>query len=292
MAAEHPSARERFGWVERGIALTSLSALVAYVALRLASVLFYDGLGATPEDLGLGQFDLLVRSVGLLVIIFVLAGLVAELVVLPVVALSLARIWSSTANPLSEMLYRAPKWFGWAVITAAVGAAVVGVWRQVLVLFVSPIAIIPAGGLIAYLLWLRRVEPWPVQAREAVQQELRRLRRRAARWWRITAASFAGISLLTVSIVVTASASQAGNAVRQGRAFRDWSVPWRADPATVRWLTPPTSGDPLTGRCLMYLGQSNAAFVFYDVDSHRIVRVPSGAVVLLVDTSALTCSRS
>jgi hypothetical protein len=272
--------------------LTSLGAVVAYVALRLASVLFYDGIGATPEELGLGEFDLLARSVGLLVIIFLLAGIAAELVVLPVVALSLARIWSSATTPLSEMLYRAPKRFGWAVIAVAAGALVVGIWRQLPLLFVSPIAIIPAGGLIAYLLWLRKVEPWPVQMRETLRQELRRLGRRAARWWRITAASFAGVSLLTVSIVLTASASQGGNAVRQGRAYRDWSVPWRADPATVRWVTPPSSADAVTGRCLMYLGQSNAAFVFYDVDSHRIVRIPAGAVVLLIDTSALTCSRS
>ncbi|WP_338203749.1 hypothetical protein [Candidatus Nephthysia bennettiae] len=266
--------------------------MVAYVALRLASILFYDGMGTTPEELGLGEFDLLMRSVGLLVIIFLLAGIAAELVVLPIVAVSLASMWSSAANPLSEMLYRAPKWFGWAVMAVAFGAAVLGAWRQVLLLFLSPIAIIPTGGLIAYLFWLRRIEPWPVHVREAVRGELRRLRKRAGRWWRITAASFAVVSLLTVSIVVTASANQAGNAVRQGRAYHDWAVPWRADPATVRWLAPRPSVDPLTGRCLMYLGQSNAAFVFYDVDSHRIVRVPSGAVVLLIDTSALTCSRS
>jgi hypothetical protein len=67
MAAEHPSARERFSRIERGIALTSLGAVVAYVALRLASVLFYDCIAATPPGrAGAEGFDLLAGLVGLL----------------------------------------------------------------------------------------------------------------------------------------------------------------------------------------------------------------------------------
>lgn len=98
-------------------------------------------------------------------------------------------------------------------------------------------------------------------------------------------------SLLTVSVVVTNTAKLAADAVQKGEAYRDWTVPWRADPATVRWLTP-RSDDPLAGRCLMYLGQSNGALVFYDVHSHQLVRVPSSEVVLVVDTTGHTCSRA
>ena len=99
------------------------------------------------------------------------------------------------------------------------------------------------------------------------------------------------LSLVVVSVIVTSTANYAASAVRRGEAYRQWTVPWRADPATVHWLTP-RADDPLAGRCLMYLGQANAVAVFYDADSNQIVRVPSSEMILLVDTVAPSCSRS
>jgi hypothetical protein len=66
-------------------------------------------------------------------------------------------------------------------------------------------------------------------------------------------------------------------------------VPWRADPATVTWLGLPPAGDPLSGRCMMYLGQANGTAVLYDVRSRWVVRVPTSEVVILIDTSADSC---
>jgi hypothetical protein len=68
-------------------------------------------------------------------------------------------------------------------------------------------------------------------------------------------------------------------------------VPWRADPATVRWLHETPANDPLSGRCLMYLGQANGIAVLYDVQSRRVVRVPASEVVILVETGSERCPR-
>lgn len=113
-------------------------------------------------------------------------------------------------------------------------------------------------------------------------------RRRPAwvrRWWKVGAA----ISVALVVVPITLLAPRVARQVEQGKAYRDWTVPWRADPATVRWLRQPPAGDPLSGRCVMYLGQANGIAVLYDVRSRRVVRIPSSEVVILIDTSADSC---
>jgi hypothetical protein len=107
----------------------------------------------------------------------------------------------------------------------------------------------------------------------------------AARWWKVGAA----ISVALVVVLITALAPRAARFVEQGKAYRDWTLPWRADPATVRWLRQPPAGDPLNGRCVMYLGQANGIAVLYDVRYRRVVRVPSSEVVILIETSADSC---
>ena len=107
----------------------------------------------------------------------------------------------------------------------------------------------------------------------------------AKRWWMAGAA----ISVALVVVLIAVLAPLAARRVEQGKAYRDWTVPWRADPATVRWLHQPLAGDPLSGRCVMYLGQANGISVLYDVRSRRLVRIPSSEVVILIDTSADSC---
>ncbi len=292
MAAEPaPAARDRFGWIERVIALASLGTAVAYVAVRTASILFYGGLGVTPEDLGLGELDLLARSVGLLVIAFAVSAAVASVVAWLAVGAAMIRIWDSVIQPLIDELYGAPGWFQGIVIAGGIVALGVGIWRGNLLQF-AMIVLYPAGGLVGYLIWGRRrggLDGLPAALRLEARRQRLRLRWLFGVVWRPAAAVAAIASLATLSVVVTSSANYAAGAVRRGEAYRDWTVPWGAEPATVRWLTPPAV-DPLAGRCLMYLGQSNAALVLYDVGSRQVVRVPPGQVVLLVDTAARTCS--
>jgi hypothetical protein len=134
MAAETteaaPSTRERSRWLEGGLALASLGTAVAYVALRGASVLFYDALGVTPEELGLGEVELLARSVGLLVIVFAVSATVAALVAWVVVLLATLGVWDSVVAPLLNQLYRAPAWYQGIVLAAGAVAFGVGLWRQ------------------------------------------------------------------------------------------------------------------------------------------------------------------
>jgi hypothetical protein len=96
-------------------------------------------------------------------------------------------------------------------------------------------------------------------------------------------------SVALVVALVTVGGPSVARLVEQGKAYRDWTVPWRADPATVTWLRQPPAGDPLSGRCVMYLGQANGIAVLYDVGSRRVVRVPSSEVVILIETSAHSC---
>lgn len=297
MAAEPVTRiRDQFGWVERVVALGSLGAAAAYAALRTAAILFYGGFGITPEDLGLGELDLLVRSVGLLIFVFAVAAAIIGLLLWVGVGLVLIRVWDLIIRPPIEGLQFTPWWFqGIVTLVGIFGVVVIigglfGLWRH------NPLElavfVLVAGGWLGYAIWGRSRKRLFVGLGTHTREQWRIFTSWYSRAWRPGLAVVLILSLVVVAAVVTTTANSAADAVRHGRAYRAWSVPWTADPATVRWVTPRSSDDPLTGRCLMYLGQSNSALVLYDVDSRRIVRVPSGLVILLVDTTADTCSRS
>ncbi len=242
----------------------------------------------------MGQADLLVRSAGLLVIVLAFAA--AALVVAYLVAIWAAlRTWDLVLKGFVDYLYKAPRWFQGTIIGVGMAAFIIRVVGLVIglrgwtLLMFAPVVIYLIGGFVGRTIWGRKTGRPPIEVRNAATQEWRRLGSLFRRVWRGTATVFAALVLLLALAVITNSAHVAAEAVHMGQAYRDWTVPWRADPASVRWLMASPADDPLSGRCLMYLGQANASLVFYDVDSRRILRVPSTEVVLLVNTAARSC---
>jgi hypothetical protein len=64
----------------------------------------------------------------------------------------------------------------------------------------------------------------------------------------------------------------------------------QAVPAEVAWASPPGSGAPnISGRpCLLYLGQADGTSVFYDVQSHGSLLLPTADIVIsLQDTTTV-----
>lgn len=123
-------------------------------------------------------------------------------------------------------------------------------------------------------------------------KHIERARTMASRLWVIAAVAVSALSVAFITTITVILAPAAAQTVQQGRAYRDWSVPWRADPVTVLWLQQPAGKDPLGGHCLMYLGQANGIAVIYDVDTHQSVRIASSSVVLLIDSFDNHCQRT
>jgi hypothetical protein len=185
--------RDSFGWIQGALALGSLGAACAYAVLRSASILFYDGLGVTPEDVGLGQANLLVRSAGLLVIVLAFAAAVAVVVAYIVVIWAALRTWDLVLKELVDYLYKAPTWFQGTVIGVGMAAFIIGLVGLVIglrgwtLLMFGPVVIYPIGGFVGRMIWGRTTGSPPVELRNAATQEWRRLGSLFRRVWHGTA---------------------------------------------------------------------------------------------------------
>jgi len=271
-------------WADRwppALTLLSILGVATYAGLRLAYSGFYDRLGVSPEELGLGQFDLLVRSIGLIALTGMAAVALAVFIVLFAAAMAAA---TGASRLVNWMLGKAPHW-GPVVLIVSLAAWFGGVaflpgWlRQYL-----PYAILAAVLLAAPLAYL----VFPDLRGKHVEQA----RTMMSRFWFVGGVVVGALSVASIAAITVVLAPAAAQAVEQGRSYRDWTVPWRGDPATVVWLQPPAAKDPLGGHCLMYLGQANGIDVLYDVDAHRSVRVASASVVVLIDSSGNQCKRA
>jgi hypothetical protein len=169
------------------------------------------------------------------------------------------------------------------LLVRSAGLVVLFALTGVVLLEVAASVVVPIAIALVFFKGMRKDTKKPEQGTPAAGP--RRRPAWTARWWKAGAA----ISVALVVVLVTVTAPSVARHVEQGKAYRDWTLPWRADPATVRWLRQPPAGDPLSGRCVMYLGQANGIAVLYDVRSRRVVRVPSSEVVILIETSADSC---
>jgi hypothetical protein len=169
------------------------------------------------------------------------------------------------------------------LLVRSVGLVVTFALAGVLLLEVAAFAFVLITPVLLVLKGVSKDRKRPEQGTSTVRS--RRRPAWAGRGWKAGAVA----SVALVAVLVTVLGPGAARRVEQGKAYRDWTVPWRADPAIVRWLHQPPGGDPLSGRCVMYLGQANGIAVLYDVRSHQVVRVPSSEVVILINTSADSC---
>jgi hypothetical protein len=95
--------------------------------------------------------------------------------------------------------------------------------------------------------------------------------------------------------IVADEAIQDGAAIRQGYASRfalgglDLAT-WGGEIATVRWTSSTQQpSKPVTGDCLIYLGQTDQQIVLYDVSAHQALRVPLAQVMVSTDSDRTRC---
>src|SRR5215471_1490430 len=138
-----------------------------------------------------------------------------------------------------------------------------------------------AGGPVGYLLFP-----------ELRGRHVERARAMVSQLWVVGTVAVGALSVAFITAITVILAPAAAHGVQDGRSYRDWSVPWRADPVTVVWLQQGAGTDPLGAHCLMYLGQANGIAVLYDVDTHQSVRLASAGVLLLIDSSSDRCRRT
>ena len=88
--------------------------------------------------------------------------------------------------------------------------------------------------------------------------------------------------LAVVLSVDAASEAKNGEPVEPKRVLEVTLLPWRADRATVEALTKDAREvlpDPAS-TCLMFLGEDDGLFVFYDVENRRAVPLPVSTVAV------------
>ncbi len=122
-------------------------------SLRLAYSGFYDRLRVSPEEPGLGQFDLLVRSIGLMALTAMAAVALAVFIVLLGAALPAATGASQLVN---WMLDKAPRWGVVVMIVGGAswfgGMAFLPGWLRQYLFYAPPAALLLAAPL-AYLVF-------------------------------------------------------------------------------------------------------------------------------------------
>jgi hypothetical protein len=271
--------RTNFERWQLAVAVVPFLVAVAYAGLRFAYGSFYDQLGVAPEEVGLGQIELLVRSFGLVVVVAILFGVFVALVVVPLLALTGATVGVAA----TDWMLRELPW--WALLPLALVPLALFLLTHGLVIagLVCVLAVIVYVGAIGGYARGRGNDLPTGRALAAV------LLSWMSRWGRPVALVSGALSLALVFALTLSLASTTGALVREGWAERDWAVPWRADPATVYWIGPSPALDPVGGRCLMYLGQANSILVLYDVTARRSVRVPASQVLLAVDPATERC---
>lgn len=238
--------------VQLAISLASVGTAVCYVIVRFLCTRFYDQLGVTPEEAGLGQTELLAASVGLLVVVAFCCGIILYLVLLLVAFLHYMVAIEKLLKWLSDLLVAALKIRAKASTTASATADA------------EPVA-------------------------ELVGAAWKDIQLAIHRWWARFPIVLV-FSILVVSIFVGLTAPYQAQAVLEGHAVGDWTTPWRVVPATVRWVRQAPAPDPLpVGHCVMYLGRADRTTALYDVNARSVVRVPSGEVVVTVKTSTDRC---
>jgi hypothetical protein len=142
-------------WLKAAASATTALGILTYAVLRVDYALFYDRFGLKPEDVGLGQAELISQSVAGVVVILVL--LFVELVLLAVTVTILGLLGRESVRAFRDTRRRygtlaavlAPSVLVAVIVGLLVGATPAGPW---LLLVVSPFA--------AWFLW--RVSRGPV----------------------------------------------------------------------------------------------------------------------------------
>jgi hypothetical protein len=200
----------------------ALAGLVAYSVLRVSYAMFYGRFGVEPEEVGLGQTQIIAYAVLALIGFIVVSG--AALVL----AYFLMRLMGLRRYPVAD---DAP------------------LWRRAMAFTATPYWIV--GGPVIIVVVSLVLFTLPEQARSLADQV------------------------------------EEGETVRPPVSFswRILDLHVKALPARVTGLGPDPLPAQLESRSLRYLGEAGGVAVLYDWKSERVLRVPTGSVVVLTSTS-------
>ncbi len=277
--------------------LSTLAGAVAYALVRYSYSRFYDQLGVTPEQIGLGFSDSLVRAASTVGVPRYRLTSAYVLLLIPLVLF----VWPRIEEEHDENNTGAEKtqWWEWVSWVAAVALAVVFTRSPDDVLNLGaeeapwgleeiwPGSALPTLTGIALLLILVSFGLAPSK------------RSRLVRWPRVPAAYMAiGAASLLLALLPAFEfpgyAAGAGSTIREGfdmpaREDRYGTLPRlgvRADRVALRWLQEKPKGLQL-GSCLRYLGAAGDTLYLYDVTRQSLIRLPASEVV--VSTKGTSC---
>lgn len=232
--------------------------VITYQLLRAASDQFYAPLGLSPEDVGLGQAELLGRSFGVLLLSLVFATL-------------LLALWIEVVGlrDVGKAIDKAQRGrYGAAVGVASVLLLVLMITAPTLavVLLLAPVLVFGVRGV------------WNTSMSVALVRAVS-----------VIAALLAVLAMAALVFVARSSVDQ----VREGRGLLGsdrFLVAWEASVVEVGWLGEPRlqpEAELLSGpRCGVYLGAHDGFVVLVDPRDDTTVRLPAGDVALTTLTES------
>jgi hypothetical protein len=265
--------------VANPVGALTVGGLAVYGVVRLSYALFYEPLGVTPEEVGLGYQQTLAESaLAVVVILLILGGAVATVLIFYATFLGL--------------LLR----FRWRVRPKSLRAT-------------TPVSIEDAIRILD-----EKLKKAPPDKKKGIESNLKslfclyRLKRSlgSEEFPRTRSNLIAFATLIAASVTcfaLVADARNAGRAARRGDAVRGTklagAVPLlgvRAEPAEVSPLhgsTRESLGLVAGVRCILYLGQSSGTAFFYvppaKKRSGRTLRIPSSEVAITVFDKSTGC---
>jgi hypothetical protein len=248
------------------LSIASLGLLALYLALRFQTERFYDSFGVSPEEVGFGSVELVIRQatdvlaefakIGLFWAIGYLAGMLPFIYLLRV-RKDLDRRDRKYLVPLTLLL---------SVIAASLitfGLYVEWLWA------------IPGLTLLAILLLLPRfLYPEGTKARAEARSSLMS--------WSMLALALGifGYGSWVFLFSGLEEASSDSQWVKEGGWVTDSNFPWRARPVEVAWSIKPRPFPLPDCRNLVYLGEANGWIVLYDRMKNHPLRLMESDVDL------------
>jgi hypothetical protein len=289
-AFDSPSWGSRLaGWVGAAASTTTAIGLITYGLLRLDYGLFYVRFGLKPEDIGLGQAELISQS-----LVGVLLMLVVVLVELLFLAIS---VWiiQVLVRKMGRDIRESAEKYGWAhaLLIIAILVFVLAVNFVTRVVFEMSFFVALLVSIGASMLALAAFQGSGVRLAPRPTQRAPPIPKPTASGPLILRRTFLVVlvagTIALVQLVLALSAVDDARRVRDGRVVRPTVfglplVSWGALPARIVW----TSGGPPEGlagvatHCLLYLGRSSGAAVFFDHDTGETVWIPLGGLVISI----------
>lgn len=262
--------------------LTALFAAL-FAVHRFAASLFYERLGASPEEVGVGFTQSLESAV-----VFVLLLIFANVIILIPSIMSLFSAWAHFSSYVGT-LWTAGKeqpWGTLAYVLHRLGVLAVFVASGVYAFKLREevnwwVAIIVLAVAIALLYNFSYFINTPTFEQTSA---FNRIVCRTIN----TSMIIAGALTLIFAGAWVVHAWRDSNSARKGFEVSGFpSVAWRTQHVTISSLqqAPPSVVADIQGSCMMYLGQANGVTVLFDANRQQILRVPTSSIALRTESS-------